>query len=79
VVTELSNRHGSSRSEVAPGTGTKQEERRDQEPVILQMPSVSRAERLARPRARLVMVDVDLIRQRGAMADDIAVRASCIP
>ena len=52
-------------SKVALSTGTMQDERRDEEPVILQMPTVSRAERLARLRARLAKVDVEVIRQRG--------------
>jgi tetratricopeptide (TPR) repeat protein len=39
-------------------TDTQQEKRCDQEPVILQMPTVSRVERLATLRARLAKVDV---------------------
>jgi hypothetical protein len=52
-------------SKVALSTGTGQEEQRNEGPVILQIPTVSRAERLARLRARLAKVDVDAIRQRG--------------
>jgi hypothetical protein len=68
VATELSNHHGSSQSKVALSTGTRQDERRDEEPVILQLPTVSRAERLARLRARLSKVDVEAIRQRTTVA-----------
>jgi hypothetical protein len=50
-------------TKVVLNTGTKADERRDGEPVILQMPTVNRAERLARLRARLAKVDVDAIRQ----------------
>jgi len=56
-------------SKVALSMGTKEGERRDEEPVMLQMPTVSRAERLARLRARLAKVDVDAIRQRGSLAN----------
>ena len=56
-------------AKVALGTGTGEDERRVEEPVILQMPTVSRAERLARLRARLAMVDVEAIRQRGRIAN----------
>jgi hypothetical protein len=45
-------------SKVALTTGTRQDERRDEEPIILQMPTESRNERLARLRARLARVNV---------------------
>ena len=55
--------------EEALSTGTMQEERRGEGPVILPMPTVNRAERLARLRARLAKVDVEAIRQHGRMAN----------
>jgi hypothetical protein len=48
---------------------TRQDEWRGEEPIILQMPTVSRAERLARLRARLARVYVDAIRQWGRVAN----------
>jgi hypothetical protein len=52
-------------SKVALSMGTREDERGGEEPEVLQMPTVSRAERLARLRARLAKVDVVAIRQRG--------------